>query len=415
MFRLKERLIHPHLWAEDGVLFLLGGLQKGLLGLFEPYGGYYHSVSKILSYGLIQLFDLTWFPVATIILCLGLTSFIYSTVTLSAYRWLLPSDGVRILTAILLCLTPGSSEVLGNFTNLHWILYFYLWLLAMKPAEKSFSIPEVLCAFLICFSTGEVVVLLPLFLWRIYQQRRGGSKRLLPSSRSDIAIVITLVFSTLLNVVQREGGGPGVVHQFDAIGHALMTTVSQQMIYFPWMGQEVLNTWSRLMNRWYYYLWAFVILGILIKQILYMDKQSGWTFLLGLSCALGVPMLTFVVRPDSAHVYARVKLNFIDDMNFRYYFVMAPFAVLLWSVGIQGLARNNRFYWIFASLFGVAYISGSRNDFYISPLGLDRMWVQDVVPLISSVKTGCPKQAVVPIYPNGWVIDYHSKFENICP
>ena len=37
-----DRLMHAHLWAEDGATYLQQGLAEGWSSLFNEYGGYYH-------------------------------------------------------------------------------------------------------------------------------------------------------------------------------------------------------------------------------------------------------------------------------------------------------------------------------------------------------------------------------------
>jgi hypothetical protein len=412
--RESQRISSAHLWAEDGTVFLAGALGQGASSLLEPYAGYFHTVSRLMALVGIHLVDLTYYPIYTRILCLLMTALIFASFTQKAYEWLMPSVFFRGLVAILFCLVPGTSEVFGNPTNIHWILYLYLWLLALKPGSQVYSGWEMALIFLCVVSTGESLVLVPMVLWRLYQQRQLFGKLKMSQSGSDLFFLCALVGMAVINFVIREHHEREPFVGISKLLETVIVTTGTSFFYLPILGpglyEEISAYMGKNMIKAVGLLAVFYALSHIVKQ----KGRAGWTFILSLGCAFGVPLLTFIVRPISIHWFGRLRLP-ADHFSHRYYFLLAPMGVLIWAVfaGGQKLSSlRSRIVGFF--LLSMMFFGGMR-FFKFPPMGSNLVWKEDVKSLISSLKLGCPKGVTIPIYPEGWQFSYSSSKTEVCP
>ncbi|HEU5107525.1 MAG TPA: hypothetical protein VFT95_03020, partial [Micromonosporaceae bacterium] len=157
-----------HVWAEDGARFTVDALGASLWSnLATPYGGYLHTVPRLLIEPL-SLLPLTALPAAiavvTAILRAGIALLVFAAS--GAYlRWL----PVRTAHAALVVLLPaGNSEALGNLANLHWfLLYGAFWALLWRPAARGANILAAVVVTLAVLSDPLVLLLVPLVLLRL--------------------------------------------------------------------------------------------------------------------------------------------------------------------------------------------------------------------------------------------------------
>lgn len=423
VWRSIDRLQHAHLWAEDGTVFLLGYLTDGFWAFLQPYRGYFHTSSHWLAWLANTLFGLEAYPSVVAWLCILVAAAIFAMLSLDRYRWIIPNDWVRTACSVLICLAPGSVEVFGNLANLHWILYFYAWLVAMADPSRPLRFAEMVLLTVFGFSTGEILVTLPLWALRFWRRwsvlnapkhltltelRQRGWRRSVQGLGQEVYAMALIVMVTAINVSMRGQNPSGEPVTWDQLILAIQCTITQHLAFLPWLGPRRYLKIAREMDP--NLLFTMGILAVVVGMILLMVKRRslGAYIVFGVMCAFGVPLMAFIVRPESALWFGRVVIPDPTHYNLRYYFILAPFAVIFWAA-ILSTSIKARVRALLPILFVCAYARGAWVLFFIPRLGDHLNWQKDSAVLAASVASGCPKDVSVPIYPAGWAIDYTSK------
>ena len=209
ILRCRMRLLHDHLWAEDGALFLHDALKLGLRDLAMPYGGYFHTIPRIFTH-LFLLFPIAWFARLIGYTCLAIHAWVISGFTRRSYRYLVPNYGTRFLACLSLSLFPPMHEIAANLTNLHWILYVWLMLFALRDVSEEIRSHELLMIVLVALSAGETVTLIPVFLARVLLQHWRGSLSLAQWTKELAAPMLLLSVAVLIYISTdgRQTGPP---------------------------------------------------------------------------------------------------------------------------------------------------------------------------------------------------------------
>lgn len=122
-------------WAEDGRVFLADRLHAGALhSTFDVYEGYLHVIPRLLTDMAVWAFSLEKYAAASTAGSCAVAGLVAGLVFICS-RDLLDRRSLRVMLAMITVLTPAlSSEVLGNFANLHWILLWLApWLFLATP------------------------------------------------------------------------------------------------------------------------------------------------------------------------------------------------------------------------------------------------------------------------------------------
>jgi hypothetical protein len=157
-----------HLWAEDGARFAVDALRDSFWSnLVTPYGGYLHTVPRLIAepLSLLPLSALApGIAVVVAILRAGIAMLVFAA-SGGHLRWL----PVRVVHAALVVVLPaGNSEALGNLANLHWfLLYGAFWALLWRPASRAANIVAAVVVLLAALSSALVLLLFPLALLRL--------------------------------------------------------------------------------------------------------------------------------------------------------------------------------------------------------------------------------------------------------
>jgi len=132
ILRQWQRLAHPMLWAEDGSVLFRDAYRDGLASFIYPWGGYFHSIQRVIAYGISlippTLVQFHWLIilsalVATLVFALCVSFFVDD-----AFSHLVPQSIERFAIAVCFCFTPGLAEILGNLANLHAVCALFLFL-----------------------------------------------------------------------------------------------------------------------------------------------------------------------------------------------------------------------------------------------------------------------------------------------
>lgn len=111
-------------WAEDGPVFARCAEERSLLScLGEPYAGYFHTVPRLAAAAVVELGEPTGLPFRLTLAAAMLAA----AAAILAARAVADASGSSLAGllagAALVLVFPAGMEVLGNLTNLHWILF----------------------------------------------------------------------------------------------------------------------------------------------------------------------------------------------------------------------------------------------------------------------------------------------------
>jgi hypothetical protein len=402
--RTWQRLYYPDLWAEDGKIFLTDGLREGAASLFSPYAGSYHTIQRLVALSCIRFIPAFYWPFCITLFCLLIFVWVAALSTRREYEWLLPTRTSRLGVAILFCLTPGLKEMMGNLANLNWILFLWLALIGLKDLKSRISTAELVIGMATLLSVGTSILLIPLFTWRLWYNRRD--RRLMLLWATIIAINMWLI---LLN--QSVDQPHHVVSPMVALG--LLNTFIKSVILRPWLGVGLASHFSG---------WGESSVGLRLLAFTGLAALTAWFFKhrreLNVQ-ALAVftvsmfawPILRYFGRPGSMEVPMFLDPNYF---SLRFSFPLGVTAILVW-MSLFSLSAKTRFVSIFLFLnllFGLdrffihAYEYGSTNFPH------ERLWTRQAPILEEAMRTGTPSKVKIQIYPlwgRQWCVEYSAR------
>jgi hypothetical protein len=162
------------LWAEDGRNFLQGAIDSGpFASLFIPYGGYLHTIPRIIAALTVQLVPVSQYAQAmTAGACIaaGVMAAIVFVCSADVVSWL-PG---RLMIASLTVLVPlAPREVLGNTANLHsLVLWTLFWMLLYRPRTRRGGYLLAVAALLGSLTEIQGAFLFPLLFVQARDRRR---------------------------------------------------------------------------------------------------------------------------------------------------------------------------------------------------------------------------------------------------
>lgn len=389
--RIWERFLFPSLWAEDGFVFLKDSIMLGSNSVLISYGGYYHTIPRIISLIAYHFFPVILYPYVFMISCTFFYSLTVSKLVSDDFKSLISEKWIRFSLSILLCFVPGLYEVLGNLANLHWILFFYLSLSLLSNIEKPFSLLEMLFFLFIILSTGEPIVLLPILVLKIlFLLKLKLKKNLIQHS-----ILFLFIFSVaLLNFSQRlETPKETVFTNSEELKIGTYLTFNQYFIFQPTIGEKNTVKFYDKQRSIYLYSGSLISLTLMFLILKYKIYQGHILFPI-LLMVFFVPVLTWIVRPGSILSY----INLYGIWDARYSFVLAPWGLILWVKLISSI-QNLKWNFRIMLLFIFFYCSFSSYRFFLKPYGKDMDWFKEYKIADQALKTGCPKSISIPIYP----------------
>ena len=392
--RSWERFLIPHLWAEDGSVFLTAAYELGIDSLTQPLAGYYHTVPRLLAYA-FSLLPVSLYPrlivLSSVITCAAVSSQ-FSRFT---YRWLVPSDSARVGVCLAMCVAPGLYEVLGNLANLHNLLMVYLGFVAIRNLHERLSLTELAVALLALGSEGACIVLLPAFIARLVFGWRS------PSKQSDLLIIGMMVAWTATHATAAVSSTIGHP-EWQAMFQAALQVVPERFVLLPLLGARK--------TIWLIHFSASWVLGwiILSGMILVSSRRLGWqitvpAFTAGSAFALYV--VTWMVRPEAFLAFTRPSRQLF---MLRYAYVAFPHALVVWSIFLSSIRFPARYrqalQWMFCGIVSLL----ARQPSALGPvLGGGRTdWPQVSAKLEEAVREHSCVTLQFPSTPPGWVMMY---------
>ena len=223
--RLKERLVLPQFWAEDGSIFYIASYTDALHGwriLFRPYAGYLHLIPRVVS-AIGTAVPVLWVPAFFSWFTIGATA---------AIGWALQSPRLPLkggcVVALALAAVPHTGEVYGALCNLQWVCAVaMIGLLIADDGTSALQRGADTLVLAVLGLTGPfIVITLPFFLLRAWMRKTRVSIGL--AGTACLAALLQAP-SLLLDRPPSDLQGP-----FNA-WHAL-TVIGRRMVVNPLFG-----------------------------------------------------------------------------------------------------------------------------------------------------------------------------------
>lgn len=408
LLRTWGRVTHPELWAEDGSKFLKFVLELGTEAWITPWGSYYHFLQMLSMWSFLHLSPISSVPLVIHLFSLLMIAAIASQVVKKEYAWLLPSPSWRVALSFAFVLVPGLTEMVGNLCNLNWFLTCYLAFLALKDPKTSFTPLEVGSIFLVLASTGTAIVTLPLFLLRAYLSKR----------RTALTVFFTLgvaaLYVILLQGVRDPYMSGGVDIEAGKWFSVYLRNLRISVLLQPLFGDDLTIRLSSL--KWrslggiICYLLAGALLVAFIKNIKKPESQALLLFVLSFSAWL---FLVWYGRRGSLETFESVPSQWF--FAHRYSFPITWPSLLLWWVVAYQLSQTLTRSVALPFVLVLLLILLNKYRFFIPALGPERFWKNDYQNLETYLRTGCPKDVRIRVYPSdNFYLNFHSPSELNC-
>jgi hypothetical protein len=400
LLRCRMRLVHDHLWAEDGAVFLHDALEFGPRDLVMPYRGYFHTIPRLFTH-IFLFFPIAWFARLIGYTCLAMHAWVISGFSRRIYDYLIPNHVARFLACLSLSLFPAMHEIAANLTNLHWVLYLWLLLFALRDISEKIRLRELIMIFLVALSAGETVTLIPVFLVRVWLTYQRDSLPLAPLAKELTAPVLLLsvaVFNSFPQSADRLHHGESQVSVFYLL-RLLCDYVFNRLFLHPFAGEWLT---SRLAKRlgWGAFLVGLMLAIFLVRELKKIWKREHCLFVLAAAGAFGVMLMTAIVRPESLPVLLTTTVPF---HIWRYSFIPGNLAVLIAFTATQGLQLWPTRPWVLPLLIAAMCVFHTLTQFNIPRFGENYGWYhRSSAPLAAALKEECPNPVVIPINPAGW-------------
>ena len=399
LVRGHGRLIHAELWAEDGSIFLRDALQAPLSSVLMPYAGYLQVVTRMLALG-VSFLPLEWIPHAIVLASYGLFSAIVSAIVGEEYAWLIPTRRARVLCAVLLCFAPGLNEILGNMTNVHWLLFFWLCLLSLRGWSFAYRGIHFAGAGIAAFSTPCGLLLIPVFAHRALAAfRKGRGRRLV---LQDVALAGLLAASLLpflayVLLAPQDVVGPPKPRDPGTLLALYLHGICRSYFLYPWMGRSISVvpfSWLPLASI-SLVLTAAAIVSTFAAARRWSLEERGFLLLLT-SIPAFIPLL-FVTRDQPVGFFLSASFWWQS----RYAFISVAVGILGWTALLSRWEATRG--WRHAlAVFFILSVSGMAVGPGIPAHGQDGRWAAAVPAVRGFLARGEPETVRVPLYPDGW-------------
>jgi len=170
--RRPDALLNPQFYAEEGALFYPAAYQYGLHSLLLPYGGYLHTLIRLVALA-SQLGPLLRAPLLMNLFAIAV-QILPVNVFLSSRFSQIPFP-TRLLGSFLYLAVPNSWEIHANLTNVQWhlVLLACLLLLARPERHTGWRIFDVTVLVLTSCSSPIAILLVPVAAVLWWKRRQG--------------------------------------------------------------------------------------------------------------------------------------------------------------------------------------------------------------------------------------------------
>lgn len=439
IFRGWDRIEHADFFAED-IRFMGSAFNDGWATLLEQYDFFYHTAPKLIALFGANFVPIENIPLFTNFVCYATTAAAMATISRSAYRWLIPSDGARAALALLMILAPGLTEILGNLAGLHWSLLLWLAVLSLKEPGRPFTVWELLIVVLVGVSAAGSIIFLPIAFLRLLlagHRCSAAGYSLLSAPKqlrreivffSILFIVTAYLFIHFITKDAQVG-----IDDIDIVVAArdveeLLPRLGYLFIAFyflhPFLGTQ--NTSIVLDSLPFYPLFftALIIVGLLLWRVRSPLGVKFWLIPAWLICLFSLATMLSIVRYWA--FYGLFSPPY-EEWWFRYNFVFACTGLVFFFLLLRpdNLLKIRQWPVLAAIALIVGYLSQAQattewasppheyDAFAIERYGTKDYWGRTAERLEESTKTGCPREVRVVAHPNArWRFTYVSPLDS---
>ena len=224
------RLAVAGLYAEDGALFLMEAIRYGDASLIIPYAGYFHTIPRIIAF-CVSFLPAILIPHTIVLICFIFAFLVYSTLLSTDYSYLIPDIRIRGILVIILALSPGTDEVIGNLANLHWLCLLWLGFRGIADLSVPYRFWILIPVFLCIATEGATIVLLPLYGTRILLHilRKDGNR---PIIFNTIVFILILVFAYINYTIRIEETKP--IYDIALLAKVYFKTFISDILVHAW-------------------------------------------------------------------------------------------------------------------------------------------------------------------------------------
>lgn len=415
--RAWARIWFSFIWAEDGKVFITEGLRWGWSSLLIPHAGSYHTIQRIVAYGVASFVPVPLWALVITLFNLMVLALVASRIVSKDFEWIFPARKVRVAIALLLCFAPGLLEMAGNLANLNWVLFYWLALLALRDLNRKMHGWEFWVAVLILFSVGTSLLLIPLFVWRFWKTRDRADAALLG------ILVLENIWLVLLNGMHlsvqdaspqnRAGFSP--LHEMVEKGiPILVQTFNKTVLWRPWVGPGFATRWTALDHHsWITFLILCAAYGYLLREF-FRHRRENWAQAIAL-LTVGIfvwPALRFIGRSGSIG-----DVMYLNPWywSLRFSYPHSFLAILLWMAVFRSFPMRFGRWPSVALIFLILSFVHCLDRFWIGAYeGPVPLWGKSAAQLEEAMKKGEFVRA--PIAPfgaePGWYIEYPGRIKN---
>ena len=294
--RSRVQLLAPDIWAEDGAVFLADAFSRSWSSLFAPYAGYFHAAPRLVAAVVAKAIPLAYIPIAVTLTSAVAYAGAASQVASRGYEGLVGHSAARIAMAVALCFVPGLDEIVGNLTNVHWILFVWsaLILLSSPAALRPWQLAIV---GLTALSAGESVLLIPLALARTWAAWREHSK----VAFAGVATAL-LSLGAIANGLAHTGEQTESFIGWGTAARAFETSFVKMQLVEPLLGRYLTKTVSA--STVFEPIASAACLGLLAACAWRSRAKDLRLFWLFQATAMLLPVMVWAVRPGMAAIFA---------------------------------------------------------------------------------------------------------------
>lgn len=419
------RLTHPELFAEGG-RFVVIALTHGWTSLGFVYDGFYHTVPRLVALLATSLVPVAHIPAFTTTASFLIAAAICAFIARPVFRWIIPSDAVRVAAALLLCLVPALREILGHLAAVHYLLVVLLALLILKDPGKPYRLWEMLLAALVVLSSGLAAALAPALavrLWVTLYARPAAGVPLVPGAAArEIAlagIVFALVSINALVVLSgvNIGRDEAAIDAFEPakLLSAWGVAAAGYFLLHPFGGTVAVSEIMRLLPLSALVLTAGLVYAGMFRTLA-GSRGREHAALIGawLTSPFVLIGLLALLRHPGLQMFLLDEHWFHFSWWMRYNYLLAVFGIASWLLLLSpsALLPGRRLANIVVFMLCAAYASQANWYFDIPAYGTEYRWQQTAGALERAVRTGCPRRVVIKLYPGDWEFTYHATKAN---
>jgi hypothetical protein len=366
-------LFTPQLYAEDGSIFLVQQDLFDARAFLEPYMGYLHTLPRLIAWLAAHLTDPAWWPAVYNGSAFALTVALFFRI--ASPRLAVPGKPALLLAFTLIAHT---GEVTINVTNLQWISAFFLIIqpLLSAPTSQLARLTDVLVTALVGLTGPFSIILLPVFAWRWWGERRAFT--LLPLLVLAACAGIQVYF-----LLHQPTAAPTPADPFRPL--QLFSVLGSRLLVWSFFGSAVVAPLPPVARA----VLAVNFLTALAVWALRSHPLRAQRFSLLFGFALLLVACLYRTRPDT---WERDNL-FNGD---RYFYL--PRLLLFWLLILEFDTPHRTIAWTARALVLLGFLV--HLPMFLSPAPPNYHWAEHCDP----IRRGTP--ANLKTLPEGWWVEY---------